>query len=121
MRPAGRVVVLSVALGSVLTLGGCLVASHHESRIEGAYVANEDLFKIKPGVTTQDEVAQRLGPPSSRTTNDDGSARWVYRWSKTTEGSGAVFLVFAGHSQKEVVGEIAISFRDGVVTSVDRL
>jgi len=108
MTPRLRPALTLAAAAAVATMGGCLVSSHHQTRITGAYIANEDLFQIKPGVTTLDEVSKALGPPTSRTKTTDGE-RWTYRWSKVTEGAGAVFLIFGGHSEKEIVQEIAIT------------
>ena len=107
-----------LAAGAVLP--GCLIVSGHESTISGAYVANEDLFNVEPGETTQADVRRTLGPPTSRAESDDGSERWTYRWKEEKESGGAVFLIFAAGSEKTIVTEVTITFRDGVVEYVDR-
>ncbi len=107
-------------LAAAAILPGCLVVSGHESTISGAYVAKEDLFNIEPGQTTQADVQRTLGPPTTRKANDDGTERWTYRWREEKESGGAVFLIFAGGSEKTIVSEVAITFRDGVVESIER-
>ncbi|GJM19615.1 MAG: hypothetical protein DHS20C14_18280 [Phycisphaeraceae bacterium] len=109
------------AVGAAFLSGGCLITSGSETRITGAYVDREALFEIRPGETTGAQVEQKLGPPTSRSVLDDGAERLVYRWRRVTEGSGSVFLIFGGHSQREVVEQVAITVRDGVVETVERI
>lgn len=109
-----------VLLAAAAVLPGCLITHGHESTISGAYVAKEDLFNIQPGQTTQAEVERTLGPPTNRTQFDDGAERWTYRWKEEKESGGAVFLLFAAGSEKTIVSEVAITFRDGIVESIER-
>lgn len=111
----------ALAAACLAPAGGCLISSNKSTAITGAYVERADLISIDPGTTTLSEVEQRLGPPTARQSLDDGSERWVYRWSKTTQGSGAVFLIFGGASHEQVVEAVAITFRDGVVESIERI
>ena len=113
-----RAIALSAAilLGS-LTLGsmqGCLISSSKESRISGAYVQPGAVTKVKVNKTTSEEVEEILGQPSSSTFNDDGTETWTWRWSKRTEDDGAVFLIFAGESEKTVYQAVNIQFADGI-------
>jgi outer membrane protein assembly factor BamE (lipoprotein component of BamABCDE complex) len=116
-----RRLAMTLAAPIALTpLGGCLITSHSDTRTSGAFVAREDLVAIDPGMTTR-EVERRLGPPTSKAQLDHDAERWVYRWQTTTEGSGSVFLIFGGSSQREVVQQVAITFEQGLVTGVERL
>lgn len=110
--------VVLLAVGTAL--GGCLFVSGSETTIAGAYVAKEDLFNIRPGQTTQDDVRRTLGPPTSSATLDNGSERWVYRWTEEKESGGAIFLIFAGGSEKTIFEQVAITFVGGVVESIER-
>jgi len=105
---------ISILLASTLTLGGCLVASSKESKISGAYVQPNTVSKVRVNETSALEVEELLGLPSNTTTNDDGSETWTWNWSKRTDDSGAVFLVFGGSTEKTVHESVHIKFVDGV-------
>ncbi len=104
----------------LVPLGGCLVVAESETTVSGAYIAREDLFSIRPGSTTQEEVLRSFGPPTSRTQHDDGSESWIYRWTEEKESGGALFLIFAGESRRSITDSVTIVIRDGIVESVAR-
>jgi outer membrane protein assembly factor BamE (lipoprotein component of BamABCDE complex) len=98
-----------LALGLVaLTAAGCTpTVSTHGYRMD-----EQALAEIRPGLSTRDEVMQKLGSPSTRTTFDDST--WYYV-SQVSEK-----LTFY---QTEVVDQevVAISFDDsGVVDRITR-
>lgn len=100
---------------SMTTMTGCLIASSKDSSIRGAYVQPNTVSKVKLNQTTMTEVEELMGQPSSSTLNDDGSETWTWNWSKTTDDSGAVFLIFAGSNEKTVHESVHVKFKDGVV------
>lgn len=106
---------LAACLLVPMTISGCLIASSKESSIRGAYVQPNMVSKLRLNETTMTEVEELMGQPSSSTLNDDGSETWTWNWSKTTEDSGAVFLIFAGDSEKTVHESVHVKFKDGVV------
>ena len=108
-------VALAALLTIPMTMTGCLVASSKDSSIRGAYVQPNTVSKVKLNQTTMTEVEELMGQASYTTVNDDGSETWTWNWSKTTDDSGAVFLIFAGNSEKTVHESVHIKFVDGVV------
>ncbi len=109
----------AIALAALLTVpmitSGCLIASSKESSIHGAYVQPGTVSKVTLNRSTMTEVEDLMGTPSSTKLNDDGSETWTWNWSKTTDDSGAVFLIFAGNSEKTVHESVHVKFVDGVV------
>ena len=112
----GLVVSVAVLAGA----GGCLVASDtHQSRT-GTYVADTTFSQIKPGKTTEGWVRGTLGSPSSETKLDDGTKLWKYTYTERRESSGAVFLIFGGHDEKEQAHTAFVELKDGLVTNAWR-
>ncbi len=101
-------------------MAGCLVVRESDTRYSGDYISASRLECIEPGRTTAEEVLEQLGEPTQRTPRDDGSEVWRYEYTQTKSSSGAVFLIFAGSSRKEVSGEVQVTVRDGVVQRVWR-
>ncbi len=107
--------ILAAALTTpLLAMPGCLVASNKKTSISGAYVQPGSISRVRTNQTTSTEVEETMGQPSFVTANDDGSETWTWNWKKTTGDSGAVFLVFAGSSEKTVAESVHIQMRDGV-------
>lgn len=71
-----RAVQIAVAAGTV-----ALVACSPRLDTRGAMLDPETVEEIKPGIHTRNEVAQRLGTPSSLATFDDKT--WYYIGNKT--------------------------------------
>lgn len=115
MHRTHKALALAACLLIPMTMAGCLVASSKESSIRGAYVQPNTVSKVRLNQTTMTEVEELMGTPSNSTLNDDGSETWTWNWSKTTDDSGAVFLIFAGNSEKTVHESVHVKFVDGVV------
>lgn len=105
----------TVALLAPLTMQGCLVSSSKQQSISGAYVQPGTVSKVQLNKSTMAEVEDLMGQPSVTKANDDGTETWTWNWSKTTDDSGAVFLIFAGNSEKTVHESVHMKFKDGVV------
>lgn len=113
-----RELVLFVSIG--LLSASCLVSSDtHQSRT-GNYVADSTFNQIQPGKTTEDWVRATLGPPTSLTKLGDGSQLWKYSYAERRESSGAVFLIFGGHDEKEQTHTAFVEMKDGRVTNAWR-
>ena len=113
---------LVVALAAALTWfgAGCLVSgSSHQTR-SGTYVSETTFNQIKPGKTTEDWVRATLGPPSSDTPLSDGGHLLKWTYSERHENSGAVFLLFGGHSENETTHTAYVELHHGVVTNAWR-
>lgn len=107
--------VLTFALAALpLGMSGCLISSNKKTDISGAYVQPGAVSKVRVNETTAEEVEGIMGQPSFVTVNDDGSETWTWNWTKTTGDAGAVFLVFAGRSEKTVAESVHIRMRDGI-------
>ena len=103
-----------------LFASGCLVSGDsHETR-SGTYISETTFNQIKPGKTSEDWVRATLGPPSSEKSLSDGGK--VLKWSYTErhESSGAVFLLFGGHDEKETTHTAYAEVHNGVVTNAWR-
>ena len=98
-----RVATLAVAVGSFLSLSGCLSAEEHQ-----AAVANADKNKLTVGTVQReirvgmsgDEVIAALGSPNIVTTDEHRQESWVYdRFSTETvysTSSGGVSALILG-------------------------
>ena len=116
-----RRLLLAALATAVITLGtGCLItANSHETR-KGTYVSESTFAQIRTGQTTEDWVRATLGPPTSETVLQDGGR--ILKWSYTEhhESSGAVFLIFGGHSEKDTDHTAYVETHDGVVSKAWR-
>ncbi|MCA9304026.1 MAG: hypothetical protein KC996_07890 [Phycisphaerales bacterium] len=101
-------------LAPSLGMSGCLIASNKKTDISGAYVQPGAVSRVRVNQTTAAEVEEIMGQPSFVTANDDGTETWNWNWTKTTGDSGAVFLVFAGRTEKTVAESVHIQMKDGV-------
>lgn len=101
-------------------LGGCLVGSSNRTTYSGRYVSPSALDRVEPGYTTQDEVLDLLGEPSSRREHDDGSELWRWAYRKTHSSRGHVLLLFSSSSRTETNGAVSVTLHDGVVTELRR-
>jgi len=104
----------AVSLIAPLTMSGCLVASSNHHTISGAYIQPGAVSRVRIDTTTTSEAEEILGQPSITTTNDDGSETWTWNWTETKDDGGAVFLIFAGSSEKTVSESVHIKFAEGV-------
>ncbi|MBL4591853.1 MAG: hypothetical protein JKY96_07830 [Phycisphaerales bacterium] len=97
-----------------LTMSGCLIYSAKSSKTTGAYAAPIAVSQIVINQSTQTEVEEILGQPSSTTANDDGTETWTWNWTDTKGEGSRVFLLFAGNSKETIDQSVHIKFRDGV-------
>ena len=122
MRQISGLWIRGLILSGAMLVGaaGCLVSSDtHQSR-SGTYVADTTFNQIKPGKTTESWVRATLGPPTSETKLDDGTRLWKYSYTERRESSGAVFLIFGGHDEKEQTHTAFVELKDGLVTNAWR-
>ena len=122
MRHVSLIGVVGLILCGAMVVGtaGCLVSSDtHQSR-SGTYVADTTFNQIKPGSTTEEWARATLGPPTSETKLDNGKKLWKYSYTERRESSGAVFLIFGGHDEKEQAHTAFVELKDGVVTNAWR-
>lgn len=115
--PAKAVLVSTIStvlLASPTFLGGCLLSQTKSTRISGAYVQPNDLSRVKTFDSTQDDVLDILSEPSTRKVHDDGTETWSWNWSRSEKGSGSLFLIFAGSSDKHIEESAHITFDQGI-------
>jgi len=111
----------SLVLASLLTVffpavGGCLVSSDTHQTHAGINVPESTFAQIQPGKTTVGWVQATLGEPTQKTTAD-GDIVWKYTYTERTDSSGALFLIFGGHSSTESTKNAFVEFKDGVVVN----
>lgn len=112
-----RSIVLPVFLVTVLAaLSGCLISSDTHQSHAGVNVPESTFAQIEPGKTTVGWVQATLGEPTSKTTAD-GDVVWKYTYTERTDSSGALFLIFGGHSSTENTKNAFVEFKDGVVVN----
>jgi outer membrane protein assembly factor BamE (lipoprotein component of BamABCDE complex) len=97
----------------VVITSGCLVSSNTQQSRSGSYVPENTFYQIKPGKTTQAWVKAVLGEPNSKATADDTEI-WKWSYTERKESSGAIFLIFGGHDEKEQTHAAYVEFKDGV-------
>lgn len=115
MRRHATLALLSIGLLSMpATMTGCLVHRSKHVSYTGTPVEHSDLSRVRIHQTTTGDVQTLLGPPTATSANDDGTEVWTWRWRKTTEGQGRVFLLFAGEKSKSEDEAVHIRFKNGV-------
>lgn len=110
------VIGVAILVLAMLFVPGCLVTSDSTTTRTGTKVAPGTYSQIEIGSTTVGWVHNTLGDPTSKT-NDKGDEVWKYTYTEHTDSSGAVFLVFGGRSENDVVNTVFIEFRDGIVVN----
>src|SRR5690606_24826303 len=90
-RVAGAVAGVAVFLAGA----GCirLIDTSSRTMYTGQYVSEQAMEQIEPGKTTADFALAVLGPPTNKSTLDDGSELWKYSYRKAKSSSGSVFLL----------------------------
>ena len=112
--PTKTLVVSAVLLASPLMLSGCLLSQDRSTQINGAYVQPTELSRVKLHKSTQDDVLQVLSEPTSRQDNKDGTETWTWNWTRREQGSGSLFLIFSGSSDKHIEESVHITFDHGI-------
>lgn len=102
-----------------LTLSGCLIHSSSRSSYSGTFVSDTTMRQITPG-TTSDFVLATLGPPTSRSTLDDGSEIWRWQWRQSRASDGRVFLLINANSQTDRTATAFVHMQDNVVVKAWR-
>ena len=104
-------------LGVLVMIGsGCLVSSDTSQTRSGSFVPENTFDQIKTGKTTQAWVKAVLGEPSSKNSADNTEI-WKWSYTERKESSGAIFLIFGGHDEKEQTHAAYVEFKDGVVVN----
>ena len=117
---ASRTLLIVLGLALSLISAGCLVTGNSRQTRSGNYVADSTFNQIQPGKTTEGWVRATLGPPTSKDRLSDGTEIWKYSYTERRESSGAVFLIFGGHDEKEINGTAYVEIKNGVVTNAWR-
>lgn len=115
MSRTTTVALVAAAVLAPMTMSGCLVTSGKKQHIHGAYVQPGTISKVRANHSTKSEVEELMGTPSETSINDDGTETWTWKWTKHTDEGGAVFLVFAGGSEKTVHESVHVKFENDVV------
>lgn len=113
-----RICIAAGVLGFAMVLPGCLVASHRKVDVTGREVSQAEFNAIKPGVTTEQDVLEKLGPATATTPMSDGGVMHTWTANKREESSGAVFLILASSSEKTTRQSLNVTCRNGMVTAV---
>jgi hypothetical protein len=110
----------SIAAGAAVSLaaGGCLIVTgntHHET---GVRVSDSTLSQVEPGKTTEAWLLATLGEPTARTRIECDRKVEILRYEHSTHKSsgGAVFLIFAGGSDRSDRSVAYFEVTDGIVT-----
>jgi outer membrane protein assembly factor BamE (lipoprotein component of BamABCDE complex) len=109
-------------VGATLLLScgpGCLVSSNTTSHQSGNYVSDATFAQVEPGKTTAAWVKATMGPPTSIAHVNDMEI-WRYTYTQHQDSSGAVFLVFGGHSETQTDHTAFVQIKDGVVVKAWR-
>jgi outer membrane protein assembly factor BamE (lipoprotein component of BamABCDE complex) len=107
-----------ILCASTLAMTGCLIMSGKSIDESGTRVTHNTLNQVETGVTTEAWVRATLGAPSEETVVEDYNHVRILRYDHVVEKSegGAVFLLFAGGSDKRTVTRSYFEITNGVVT-----
>jgi len=113
-----RIVSLAVAAAVCLAAGGCLIVTGNSRHETGVRVSATTISQVEPGKTTEAWVLATLGEPTSRTKVDIANQVEILRYEHSTHKSsgGAVFLIFAGGSDRSERSVAYFEVTDGIVT-----
>lgn len=103
-----------LTLPLILVMPGCLIGQHSNTKISGTYVQPSDLSQVRLNHSTSDDVLNILGSPSAKRTDSDATEVWSWSWTRQESGSGHVFLLFNGSSNKKVDQSAHIRFQNGI-------
>ncbi len=117
MRFIGKWAATFVSAAMLICIGtGCLVSSNTSQTRSGNFVPENTFDQIKPKETTQAWVKAVLGEPTSKNSADNTEI-WKWSYTERKESSGAIFLIFGGHDEKEQTHAAYVEFKDGVVVN----
>lgn len=106
-----------LAVGTLLSLSGCLIMGSAKQERTGNYVSDATLARIEPGKTTAGWVIATLGEPDTRSKVEDDRELWRWNYKETRTSNAAVFLLFGGSDEKETSGSAFLELKDGIVVN----
>ena len=109
-------VILLAGLGTTLAWGaGCsIIGSSSNVSVTGRQIPAESFSSIEVNQTTEEEVLERLGPPT-RTMEAENGVIYVYEYEERRSSSGHLLLIFSGSSSRVERQTSYLLIRDGVV------
>jgi hypothetical protein len=110
-----KTIAISVLTLAFLPLGGCLVSGSGSSRVSGTPVEAVTLETLHELAMTPTQVTELLGPPTRRTTLENGEI-YAYEWERHHKGRASVFLLLATSNDRTEKSVAYVQFEDGVVT-----
>ena len=119
MKMKNQLIVGLILIASFFTTG-CLISSDHHESTTGTQVSDTTFNQIKPSKTTEDWIRSTLGPPTSESSLRDGGRILKYSYTERRESSGAVFLIFGGHDEKQIEHTAFVEVHSGLVTNAWR-
>jgi hypothetical protein len=99
---------------------GCLISVDSHETTSGTKISDATFNRIKPNETSEEWVRATLGPTTSDTELKDGGRIMKWTYTEKKEGSGAVFLLFGGHSEKKTNHTAFVEVHNGIVTNAWR-
>ena len=111
---------IALFLSALMSTTGCLISGDHHETTSGTQVSDATFNRIKPNQTSEDWVRATLGPPTSDNSLRDGGRILKYVYTERHESSGAVFLIFGGHDEKQIDHTAFIELHNGLVTNAWR-
>ena len=99
---------------------GCLIAADSHETTSGVKVSDDTFNRIKPNETSEEWVRATLGPATTDTALKDGGRIMKWSYTERRESSGAIFLIFGGHSEKKINHTAYVEVHNGIVTSAWR-
>ena len=112
--PRTTILAAALAASTLAASTGCLVTSNNSSSYSGNRVEPGDERLVTLHKTTPDQAAEILGEPTTRSMNDKGEEVLTWTWTKRSQSSGSVFLIFGGSSGTTDEHSRHLAFRDGV-------
>lgn len=109
---------LAALAGCCLILPGCLIVSGKSFDESGVRISDSTFQQVEIGQTSEAWVRATLGEPSSCVDVEGSPGVRVlrYEYVETHKSGGAVFLIFAGGSEKTHRSSSYFEFTDGVLT-----
>ncbi len=111
-----EIVAVTLLAFAASSLGGCLIVSKSEIDESGPKVSSTTLNQVVIGETSEEWLIATLGKPSQRTNVDEHTDILKYTNTRTETSRGAVFVLFAGKSQKKQSMTTYFEVTDGIVT-----
>src|SRR5215469_12258929 len=116
----GRALIAAALALLPLTSAGCLIAADSHETTSGVKVSDATFNQIKPNETSEEWVRATLGPATTDTSLKDGGRILKWTYSEKRESSGAIFLIFGGHSEKKTDHTAYVEVHNGIVTNAWR-